>query len=149
MIYEKTDKGVDEIATRVHGLGRRLRNMLLMIDGVRSDKDLYESVALLGDVDVILHELEAEGFIRQQGSHSRPPNPRVNTDPLEVTRTHLTEFVHNLLGSEAKPFLAEIAACQDTSSLKECIDACTEMVENMVGHAEAETFRTMFAKALK
>lgn len=62
-IYDKTDKGRDEIATRQHHLQARLRTLLLLIDGQRQLGDLLRNTEGLGLNADNVAQLEAEGFI--------------------------------------------------------------------------------------
>lgn len=59
-IYEKTDKGREEIATRQFRLPPKLRTLLVMIDGRHSLGSLMQHVAGLGlgeaDVDALLRQ---------------------------------------------------------------------------------------------
>lgn len=63
-IYEKTDKGREEIATRKHQLPMRLRSVLVMIDGRQSLSTLLAHLAKLGLNQVSIDELTAQEFIR-------------------------------------------------------------------------------------
>ncbi|MDQ2819887.1 MAG: hypothetical protein M3Y65_05750 [Pseudomonadota bacterium] len=63
-IYEKTDKGREEIATRKHQLPMRLRSVLVMIDGRQSLSGLLAHLAKLGLNQVSIDELTAQEFIR-------------------------------------------------------------------------------------
>jgi hypothetical protein len=63
-IYDKTDKGRDEIATRQHRLAPRLRTLLVMIDGRRSDGALLAGLAPLGLGADDLATLLAQDYIR-------------------------------------------------------------------------------------
>jgi hypothetical protein len=63
-IYDKTDKGRDEIATRQHRLVPRLRTLLVMIDGRRSDGALLAGLAPLGLGADDLATLLAQDYIR-------------------------------------------------------------------------------------
>ncbi|HYC43138.1 MAG TPA: hypothetical protein VEB70_09140 [Noviherbaspirillum sp.] len=63
-IFDKTDKGRDEIATRKHQLPTRLRTLLVMVDGKQSDMDLLKKVGGLGLNEASLSELLDNGFIR-------------------------------------------------------------------------------------
>ncbi|MBR7792179.1 hypothetical protein KDM87_06175 [Undibacterium sp. FT147W] len=47
-IYDKTEKGREEIATRKHHLANRLRTLLVMVDGKQSATDLLKKVSALG-----------------------------------------------------------------------------------------------------
>src|SRR5471030_2511250 len=72
-IYDKTDKGRNEIATRSQHLAPRLRTLLLLIDGRRSEQELLASVAGLGLSDAALAELLAEQYIVLSRSYAPPP----------------------------------------------------------------------------
>ncbi|SFM37993.1 hypothetical protein [Rugamonas rubra] len=63
-IYDKTDKGRDEIATRRHRLAPRLRTLLVMVDGRRSDGALLAGLAPLGLGADDLATLLAQDYIR-------------------------------------------------------------------------------------
>ncbi|MEN9867416.1 MAG: hypothetical protein RL748_3006 [Pseudomonadota bacterium] len=47
-IFDKTDKGREEIVTRKYRLASRLRTLLVLIDGKKSTQDLLQKVAGLG-----------------------------------------------------------------------------------------------------
>jgi hypothetical protein len=63
-IYEKTDKGREEIATRKHQLPMRLRSVLVMIDGRQPLSALLPHVAKLGLNQMSLDDLVTQEFIR-------------------------------------------------------------------------------------
>ena len=62
-IYDKTAKGRDEIATRKYQLAPRLRSLLVLIDGRRTEEELLRNVAGLGLTINALNELLEEGLI--------------------------------------------------------------------------------------
>ena len=62
-IYDKTDKGREEIATRQHHLQARLRTLLLLIHGQHNLDDLLAKTAGLGLSQESVAQLEADGFI--------------------------------------------------------------------------------------
>jgi len=62
-IYDKTAKGRDEIATRKYQLAPRLRSLLVLIDGRRTEEELLRNVAGLGLTSAALDELLEEGLI--------------------------------------------------------------------------------------
>ena len=69
-IYDKTDKGREEIATRRHRLAPRLRTLLVMVDGRRPDDELLKNVAGLGLDAGSLRELLEQDFIVLSRSYS-------------------------------------------------------------------------------
>ncbi len=85
-IYDKTEKGRDEIATRKHQLNPRLRTLLVMMDGHNSIDELLAKVGSLGLTEDSFHELLANDFIALVGvpgavaakpaaKPARPPYP--------------------------------------------------------------------------
>ncbi|MBY0573081.1 MAG: hypothetical protein K2P84_05330 [Undibacterium sp.] len=64
LIYDKTNKGREEIRTRQYQLPTRLRSLLVLIDGKTSDLDLVKKIAALGLTIRSLQELADQGFIQ-------------------------------------------------------------------------------------
>lgn len=63
-VFDKTDKGREEIATRKYQLASRLRTLLVMIDGKHSADELLKKVSSLGLSEASLIELVENGFIQ-------------------------------------------------------------------------------------
>jgi hypothetical protein len=63
-IFDKTDKGREEIATRKHQLPTRLRTLLVMIDGKQNEEELLKKVSGLGLTQESVSELLDNGFIQ-------------------------------------------------------------------------------------
>lgn len=64
-IFDKTDKGREEIATRSHHLAPRLRTLLVLIDGKQGIDGLLKKVAGLGLDEHNIAELLEAGFIQE------------------------------------------------------------------------------------
>ena len=62
-IYDKTAKGKEEIATRKYQLAPRLRTLLVLIDGRRTEEELLRNVVGLGLGASALAELLEHGYI--------------------------------------------------------------------------------------
>jgi hypothetical protein len=62
-IFDKTDKGREEIITRKYRLASRLRSLLVLIDGKKTTRDLLQKVAGLGLDMQSLTDLLDGGFI--------------------------------------------------------------------------------------
>lgn len=63
LVYHKSAKGTEAIATRLHGLGPKLRSMLILIDGKRGFEELVRLSSMLGDTEELLGQLLDQGFI--------------------------------------------------------------------------------------
>jgi hypothetical protein len=64
-IYDKTDKGREEIATRKWHLPSRMRSLLVLIDGKKTDADIVQKIGGLGLNLQSLQELQDDGFIQR------------------------------------------------------------------------------------
>jgi hypothetical protein len=62
-VFDKTEKGREEIATRKHHLAPRLRTLLVLIDGKQSKEELLKKVAGIGLGEEGIEELANNGFI--------------------------------------------------------------------------------------
>jgi hypothetical protein len=67
-IYDKTDKGREEIATRKYHLATRMRTLLLLVDGKHQTADLMQKVTGMGLTEDNLTELANDGFIHSVGT---------------------------------------------------------------------------------
>ncbi|MFZ6756337.1 hypothetical protein ACO0K9_03890 [Undibacterium sp. Ji50W] len=63
IIYDKTEKGREEIATRKHQLASRLRTLLVMVDGKHTNDDIMRKVTGLGLTEQNMQELLEQDFI--------------------------------------------------------------------------------------
>jgi hypothetical protein len=74
-IYDKTDKGREEIATRKYQLASRLRALLVLVDGHRPEEELLRNVAGLGLTESALQDLLAQEYILLATSYVSLPEP--------------------------------------------------------------------------
>ena len=61
LVYQKSPKGSEAIATRQHGLTPRLRSLLILVDGKRGFEELEKLSP--GDTGQLLGQLHDDGFI--------------------------------------------------------------------------------------
>jgi hypothetical protein len=84
-VYDKTDKGRDEIATRQFHLPARMRTLLVLVDGHRPLELLLSNVAGLGLAKANVDELLASGFIRLvPGTAPAPVMPAAEPNPASA-----------------------------------------------------------------
>lgn len=62
-VYDKTEKGREEITTRKYQLASRLRTLLVMIDGKQAAAEIMKKVTALGLTEQNLQELLEQEFI--------------------------------------------------------------------------------------
>lgn len=75
LVYRKSAKGTEAIATRQHGLGPKLRSVLILVDGKRGFEELVRLSQILGDTEELLGQLLDQGFIEAVAG----PNPALAT----------------------------------------------------------------------
>jgi len=106
IIFDKTDKGREEIISRKYRLASRLRTLLVLIDGKQSSDDLLNKVSSLGLNQASIDELEQKGFIQRHGAApvivqtlEDTQNSQINTIELfQVLYDFYTETIKQNLG---------------------------------------------------
>jgi hypothetical protein len=80
-VFDKTEKGREEIATRQYHLPTRLRTLLLLVDGKHPAGDLLGKVASLGLTEQSFADLQDSGFIRVASEEQPGPRESVQETP--------------------------------------------------------------------
>lgn len=120
-IYEKTDKGREEIATRKHQMAARLRPLLVIIDGRQSVTALTPHLARLGLDQTSFDELIEQGYIQVSPL----------SEPEEVPVVHVPRVppglrrAHKLHGEGAHPAPVKLVEI-DLVSVNGVIDIAPE-----------------------
>ena len=77
-VFAKSPKGIEEIETRAHKLGSRLRQVLIRVDGMKTLDELVGEAGEMGEALVgQIEELEREGFL----TDTTVPDDRAPTEP--------------------------------------------------------------------
>ncbi|TDK68345.1 hypothetical protein [Sapientia aquatica] len=129
IIFDKTDKGREEIITRKYRLASRLRTLLVLVDGKHDSDDLLRKVAAIGLNQASLDELEQQGYIQRQNSAAVViettedfGNSQINsTELIQVLYDFYTESIKQNLGLRGYnlQFIVERAATlQDFHDLR-------------------------------
>jgi hypothetical protein len=86
-IYDKTDKGREEIATRKYHLPARLRSLLVMIDGHRPLEVLMKNFGPLGLTPEHVTELLNDDYVAliDDGEPEPVPEPAASDKPAPLT----------------------------------------------------------------
>ena len=84
-IFDKTEKGREEITTRKYQLAPRLRTLLVMIDGKQRADELLQKVGGLGLNQESIGELLENGFIHVIAAPAPAPvNEAVTPQPASI-----------------------------------------------------------------
>jgi hypothetical protein len=101
-IYDKTDKGREEIATRKWHLPSRMRSLLVLINGKKTDADIVQKIGGLGLNSQSLQELLDDGFIQRVSVESDQVDTILDqqSDNLDLTQNPSSPDLQvNTLGS--------------------------------------------------
>ena len=113
-IYDKTDKGREELSTRKYQLAPRSRSLLVMIDGKQTAADLLKKIVGLGLNQQSIQDLLDQEFIAisQNVTLSAAPLLSAITTP-EIDAVTVAES-----GAEASPDVTPIIDSQSKPILK-------------------------------
>ena len=151
VVFAKTPKGHDEIATKSGGLSPRVRRLLIFVDGKRSVEEL-RGMLPADDLQHTLGMLEEEGYIEFHNITGIPPGAATPTvlpsitafselpgtlDPvrLQQARNFMINTVNTIFGQHNRISLVEsIYGSKTTEELRHVYIAWAEAMEsNAVG----------------
>lgn len=155
-LYRKSAKGQTEIETRVHRLAPRLRTVLILIDGRRSDNELAKLVP--GDAVESFQSLLREGFIEvlsvvEERSTQRPPPAKVtepgaldqlNPRALERHRRDAVRALMDQVGPMAEAVAMRIEKCREWSELIPALHLAQQIIANTRGNDAAAEYGRRF-----
>jgi hypothetical protein len=169
VIYRKTDKGQEEMATRVHHLPSRERSILVLVDGKRTGAELVEKSRHFGDGEAFLNHLVETGFVEPVADGARlpppaselrhvTPSPAVSPAPVTVrprspaspgsaSTIALTEtinfarhFLLGALGPDADELAARLESSRNLKELAQTLAKGREALAVLAGRRKADEF---------
>ncbi len=142
-VYRKTGKGAAEIARRDNGLAAKLRRALIVIDG---NKDIAELSVLMrpGELDTILAQLEADGYIETVDIQDLDPGrvayvPAAN-DPVvfaEIKQRAINEISYRI-GPVATLLVNEIDDCSNAPELRQKLRNIENVLVSFLGEVPGQ-----------
>jgi hypothetical protein len=106
VIYDKTNKGREEITTRGYHLASRLRSLLVIVDGKQTDAELLKKIAGLGLGEQHLQELLDQGFIAAIQIETSPiltDTPKPEIESTEVLSEQVSDASIDQIDTSAPP----------------------------------------------
>ena len=128
-IYRKTDKGAAEVVANARNIDRRLRPLLILVDGHRTALSIYALISAIGIREEDFDQLEAGGYIeplarpgaaRAAGADSAAP-PAARRSSLERYsdgKRYLCETVADKIGLMSYFFVLKVEKCSSVEELK-------------------------------
>lgn len=104
LVFDKTDKGREEIATRRYQLAAKVRSILLLVDGKQSAEALLQKYAGIGVSGQTLQDLIDGGFI---SARAETPAAAASAAPQAAPPAPLASTA---AAATATPPVAEVAA---------------------------------------
>lgn len=135
VVFAKTQKGHDEIATKAGGLSPRVRRILIFVDGKRSVEEL-RSMILADDLQHTLGMLEEEGYIEFHDLKAAWP---AAASPLPAKLPSITAFGD--LPAEPDPVRLQMARNFMTNTLNAFVGSLgtsglLDRIDKSGGHQE-------------
>ncbi len=168
VLFHKTANGVEEMEKRNHGLGPKVRRILIMIDGKRTVDGLREMIPS-DDLSHTIGMLEEEGFIEVFGlvkdngaTIAAPPGPlpsitafRADPAPDDPMRVQMSR---NFMENTLKAFVGSLGTsglidrldeAQSLNDMRACFDEWYQaIVSSRDGRREAEKLRSKLLETI-
>lgn len=139
LVYHKSSKGTEAIATRQHGLVPKLRSLLILVDGKRGFDELVRLSQVLGNTEELLSQLLDQGFIEPvsgqsaaaathtgQATRTAPttaPSPLAVAAPIKLidAQRFVSRRLTDLLGPNAEDLCLRIEAARNLKEFQAAV----------------------------
>jgi len=122
-VLQKTEKGAEEIETRMHKLDQRLRNILIVVNGKATGTELVQKFRQIGDVTPVLQQLLAGGFIREVASEA----------DFKDARVALAQSLTDALGPQGDPIVMQLEGCNSPEDARAFVERHRPTLEKLPG----------------
>lgn len=160
LVFHKTELGQAEIAGTARTLQGRLRRALIMVDGARTVAQLAPLVRP-GELDGILEELQAGGFISLAGgtladllpgggsgdAPAAAPGPDA-AERFDRARRLAMREVMDRLGPNGDELALLIERCRGASDLRAAMRDAERILSGFIGAAAARDFAQRIGREL-
>lgn len=146
VIYQKSAKGSQAIATRDHALTPKLRSLLILVDGKRSFEELEKLSGLMGDAEQLVSQLHDQGYIEAATpatapAHTSTAAPSQQTGvPLAEAKRFAVRRLTDLLGPTADSFCMRIESAKNAHDFMVVVKDAEILVRDMKGAQMANSF---------
>ena len=144
-VLQKTRKGTEELRTRLHGLGPRLRQLLILIDGKR---DTAELARLLPGPEFAqqLARLGHDGFVTRPADAPIGPDPARVVQPapavedLRTLSARVTRALLDTMGPNGDDIAIRVERARSIDELRSLLPAVLSVIEACAGRAGVDGF---------
>jgi len=142
VIYQKSAKGSQAIATRDHALTPKMRSMLILVDGKRQFEELVKLSSMLGDAQQLLNELLEAGYI-EPSTHVAPA-PVAAAQPTGLPLAECQRFavrrLTDILGPTAEDLCMRIEDTRNAHDFLQAVKKAEAVLRDVKGAELADTF---------
>ncbi len=139
LVYQKSPKGSEAIATRQHGLAPKLRSLLILVDGKRGFEDLEKLSQ--GDTGELLGQLLDDGFIEPTAAAAAsavrtapaPLAPMASAISLADAQRFAVRRLTDMLGPNAEELCMRIEAARNVHDFMAAMARAESVVRQFKG----------------
>lgn len=147
-IFDKTSAGRDEVRTRARGLPQRLRSVLILVDGARTEAALRQAVERTGAPVDTVETLLSMGLIQPVAVTAKVAQPApagelveqafaaaTTADPerFRIAKKFMNETVVDALGLRSFMFTLKLEKCATLPDLAALAPEYTRLVQKAKG----------------
>ncbi len=156
-IFRKTDKGVDEIATRANRLVPRLRTALILIDGTRSESELsgliaqhpaetLEELLTLGYIEVAAAAAPAAAKkAAEEPAPAKKAAEPASEKPFAAFRAEAVRAFNDLTGPAGESLAMKMEKATSREQLAPLLQTAHQIITSSRGAQAANEFKARFA----
>jgi hypothetical protein len=149
VVFEKTEKGDEEIRTRKYNLPQKQRSVLIVVDGRKNRRSI---LGQFGDVGTVLDELERGGYIagKAVATGVAALSPEEVRRRVEKVKNFMTNTVNAALGMmpSGRSFTDAVKQCRSLEELQEKLDPYLALIAGGSGQKASDTYRDELTKLL-
>lgn len=154
LVFHKTALGAEEIGGASRTLAAKLRRALILVDGAKSVAQLAPMFRE-GEIDAILEELQAAGYISLAGGEVAPSAPAAGeTAPpngvlrFETAKRAAMREIMDRLGPNGDSIAVKIERAGSPSELRSVLNEAERLVSAYLGEAAARAFTQKIGRDL-
>lgn len=137
VVFQKTAKGDQEIASRAYKLNHALRYVLILVDGESTVGEILAKGAGLPEIEIALDYLASSGFIQTTAEALIKPGMAVKRD----AKSDIIALAHTLLGANAGPVVRKIQdSDEEPEVLAQTTNVCKRLIKLAINDQKAEEF---------
>jgi hypothetical protein len=158
LVFHKTEAGAHEVSASSRHLAPKLRRALILVDGTKTVADLAPMFRP-GEVDAILTELQAGGFVTLAGGALAPVTAAApdaaGATPSAIAPQHFEEVrrramreISDRLGPNGDTLALKIERCRTPEELRMALLEAEKILTSFLGAAYGQTFTRKIGRDL-